>query len=119
MSGWDVIFCRNVTIYFRLESTRRVVQNFYNALNPGGYLFIGHSETLTSISDMFEAVEIGGVFLYRKPAAKHLLSFGDVMSRQSASRPPGSARLGAICSARNGCARAASGRPDEARALRR
>ena len=86
MSGWDVIFCRNVTIYFRLESTRRVVQNFYNALNPGGYLFIGHSETLTSISDMFEAVEIGGVFLYRKPPAKHLLSFGDVVARQSATR---------------------------------
>jgi len=86
MSSWDVIFCRNVTIYFRLESTRRVVQNFYNALNPGGYLFIGHSETLTSISDQFEAVEVGGVFLYRKPVSKRLLSFGDIVSRRSASK---------------------------------
>jgi len=67
MGNWDVIFCRNVTIYFRLESTRRVVENFFNSLNPGGYLFIGHSETLTSISDKFEPVEVGGVFLYRKP----------------------------------------------------
>lgn len=67
MGNWDVIFCRNVTIYFRLESTRRVVDNFYESLNPGGYLFIGHSETLTSISDRFEPVEVGGVFLYRKP----------------------------------------------------
>lgn len=72
MGNWDVIFCRNVTIYFKLESTRRVVQNFYNSLNEGGYLFVGHSETLTTISDDFEPVETGGVFLYRKkrrPAA--------------------------------------------------
>ena len=56
-----------MTIYFRPDSTRRVVNNFFESLNPGGYLFIGHSETLTSISDRFEPVEIGGVFLYRKP----------------------------------------------------
>ena len=67
MGNWDVIFCRNVTIYFKFESTRRVVNNFYESLNPGGYLFVGHSETLTSISDRFEVVEIDGVFLYRKP----------------------------------------------------
>ncbi|MDZ4167965.1 MAG: CheR family methyltransferase [Coriobacteriia bacterium] len=76
MGNWDVIFCRNVTIYFRLESTRRVVSNFFESLNPGGYLFIGHSETLTSISDDFEPLEIGGVFLYRKPAARRLFTFG-------------------------------------------
>jgi len=69
-ANWDVIFCRNVTIYFRPESTRRVVDNFFESLNPGGYLFIGHSETLTSISDRFEPVEVGGVFLYRKPSAR-------------------------------------------------
>jgi chemotaxis protein methyltransferase CheR len=69
MGNWDIIFCRNVTIYFRIESTRRVVRNFFDSLNEGGYLFIGHSETLTSISDDFEAVEVGGVFLYRKKPA--------------------------------------------------
>ncbi len=74
MGNWDIIFCRNVTIYFRMESTKRVVSNFYNSLNEGGYLFIGHSETLSSISDVFEAVEIGGVFLYRKPRAKRLFA---------------------------------------------
>jgi chemotaxis protein methyltransferase CheR len=79
MGNWDVIFCRNVTIYFRLDSTRRVVSNFFNSLNPGGYLFIGHSETLSSISDEFEPVEVGGVFLYRKPKTKHLFA---------AARPP-------------------------------
>lgn len=70
MGNWDIIFCRNVTIYFKLESTKRVVQNFYNSLNEGGYLFIGHSETLSQINDQFEAVEVGGVFLYRKPRSR-------------------------------------------------
>ena len=72
LSNWDVIFCRNVTIYFRTESTRRVVENFYQSLNPGGYLFIGHSETLSTICDRFEPLEINGVFLYRKPLARRI-----------------------------------------------
>lgn len=80
LSNWDVIFCRNVTIYFRLESIRRVVDRFYESLNPGGYLFIGHSETLTSVSDRFEVVEVDGVFLYRKPRAKRSLSFDEVVA---------------------------------------
>lgn len=82
MSNWDVIFCRNVTIYFRVESTRRVVDHYFDALNPGGYLFIGHSETLTSISDRFEPVEIDGVFLYRKPHVKRSLSFEEIVARR-------------------------------------
>jgi chemotaxis protein methyltransferase CheR len=82
MSNWDVIFCRNVTIYFRVESTRRVVDHFFDALNPGGYLFIGHSETLTSISERFEPVEINGVFLYRKPLEKRALSFDEIVARR-------------------------------------
>jgi chemotaxis protein methyltransferase CheR len=85
LANWDVVFCRNVTIYFRLESTRRVVNNFYDSLNPGGYLFIGHSETLTSISDRFEPVEVGGVFLYRKPVPRRLFSFDDVVASRAAS----------------------------------
>lgn len=70
MGNWDVVFCRNVTIYFKLESTRRVVANFFSSLNEGGYLFIGHSETLSGISDDFQAVEVGGVFLYQKPRVR-------------------------------------------------
>jgi chemotaxis protein methyltransferase CheR len=70
ITDWDIIFCRNVTIYFKLESTRRVVANFFEGLSEGGYLFVGHSETLTTVSDDFEPVEVGGVFLYRKPRGK-------------------------------------------------
>ena len=84
---WDVIFCRNVTIYFRMESTKRVVANFYESLNPGGYLFIGHSETLSSISDAFEPVEIDGVFLYRRPlVARSVFAKGAALSRDAHER---------------------------------
>ncbi|MDO9108264.1 MAG: CheR family methyltransferase [Coriobacteriia bacterium] len=87
MGNWDVIFCRNVTIYFKLESTRRVVDNFYESLNPGGYLFIGHSETLTSISTRFEPVEVGGVFLYRKPMPRKAgMSSGSSVALEPAHR---------------------------------
>jgi chemotaxis protein methyltransferase CheR len=83
MGNWDIIFCRNVTIYFRLESTRRVVQNFFDSLNPGGYLFIGHSETLASISDKFEPVHTNEVFLYRKPHPRRLFTFDEILTRRT------------------------------------
>jgi len=96
VGNWDVIFCRNVTIYFQIESTRRVVNNFFDSLNPGGYLFIGHSETLTSISDRFEVVEVDGVFLHRKPQARRVTSFSDVLAsrekkKRTGVRPPATA----------------------------
>ncbi|MCL5887043.1 MAG: hypothetical protein M1617_01880 [Actinobacteria bacterium] len=84
MGNWDIIFCRNVTIYFRLESTRRVVQNLFDSLNPGGYLFIGHSETLTTVSDKFEPIEVGGVFLYRKPQSRKLTTLSARMGAERA-----------------------------------
>lgn len=87
MGNWDVIFCRNVTIYFKLESTRRVVQNLYDSLNPGGYLFVGHSETLTTISDRFEPVEVGGVFLYRKSLGRKY-RVTEKLSEKSSNRRP-------------------------------
>lgn len=43
---FDIIFCRNVMIYFDNETTNRMVEKFYDATAPGGYLFIGHSETV-------------------------------------------------------------------------
>jgi chemotaxis protein methyltransferase CheR len=87
MGTWDVIFCRNVTIYFKLESTRRVVANFFTNLHEGGYLFVGHSETLTSISDEFESVETGGVFLYRRPPrTRRPASGGPALSAASPER---------------------------------
>ncbi len=50
---FDVIFCRNVMIYFDAAEQRRLVEKFYRCLNPEGYLFIGHAETLYGISERF------------------------------------------------------------------
>lgn len=66
MSGWDVIFCRNVTIYFQHESTRKVIHNFYQSLRQGGYLFAGYSESLRYLSDEFTTVQVGGTLVYKK-----------------------------------------------------
>ncbi len=65
----DVIFCRNVTIYFRIETSRRLMANLHRCLKEGGYLFIGFSETLWQVFDAFERVQQGGVFFYRKGRA--------------------------------------------------
>jgi chemotaxis protein methyltransferase CheR len=53
----DVIFCRNVMIYFNRETQQRLVDKFHRALAPGGYLFIGHSESIAGIRPAFTQVE--------------------------------------------------------------
>ncbi len=53
---FDVIFCRNVMIYFNRDTQQELVTKFSHCLKPGGYLFIGHSESLTSIKHPFEQV---------------------------------------------------------------
>ena len=50
---FDIIFCRNVIIYFDKESQKRLFENFYRYLDDDGFLFVGHSETLTGITDKF------------------------------------------------------------------
>lgn len=65
----DVIFCRNVLIYFDLRSRRRVIDNLYERLVAGGYLLLGHSESLLNLSTAFELVHLTGDLVYRKPLA--------------------------------------------------
>ncbi len=67
--GMDVIFCCNVLIYFDLVSKRRVVQHFYSNLLPGGYLFLGHAESLFQVNDSFRLVHFLGTTAYLKPTA--------------------------------------------------
>lgn len=69
LGGWDVIFCRNVTIYFKLETVRDVIGGFYNALHDGGYLLIGHAESLYKVNEEFIPVHIGHTYAYKKDVA--------------------------------------------------
>ena len=66
MQNVDIIFCRNVTIYFDGQTTQRVIENFYNCLAQDGYLFLGHTETLWQITNKFERVEFPQTFIYKK-----------------------------------------------------
>lgn len=65
----DVIFCRNVLMYFSAEQVARVVDGFRSALHAGGYLIVAPAEASTRFFSEFEAVNLDGVTLYRKPAA--------------------------------------------------
>lgn len=62
----DVIFCRNVLIYFRADSRARILAGFHAALRPGGYLFLGHSESLRDHGETWEPVWFEGGFGYRR-----------------------------------------------------
>jgi chemotaxis protein methyltransferase CheR len=62
----DVIFCRNVFIYFSHEAVKRVVNTFADGMPTPGYLCVGASESLLRITDRFELAEIGGAFMYIK-----------------------------------------------------
>ncbi|MBX3246436.1 MAG: protein-glutamate O-methyltransferase CheR [Myxococcales bacterium] len=63
----DVIFCRNVLIYFDPTSRARVVRTFFDRLVPGGYLLLGHSESLLRSSTDFELVHLRSDMVYRRP----------------------------------------------------
>jgi chemotaxis protein methyltransferase CheR len=68
----DLIFCMNVLIYFSEERRRALVQRFYDALEPGGYLFLGHSESISKMPVKFQAIVLGDCIMYRKPTAEEL-----------------------------------------------
>ena len=64
MSGpFDAIFCRNVLIYFDRRGRTQVIENFGRMLRPGGYLFLGHSESLYGVSNLFRQA---GPTIYRR-----------------------------------------------------
>jgi chemotaxis protein methyltransferase CheR len=62
----DLLLCRNVTIYFNRATTKALMARFHTALADGGYLFLGHSETLWQMSDAFTLVPLGDAFVYRR-----------------------------------------------------
>jgi len=63
---FDFIFCRNVLIYFDDASRKEVVNSFYEHLDPGGFIFLGHSESISRISSSFSLRKMGGMIMYQK-----------------------------------------------------
>jgi len=68
----DVIFCRNVLIYFRPEYVSKALEIFHDALADDGYLLVGHAENLTSFTRSFAPVQFGDTFVYVKGEARGL-----------------------------------------------
>jgi chemotaxis protein methyltransferase CheR len=73
LGNMDVIFCRNVLIYFDNASRKRVIENFYNRLVDGGYLLLGHAESLINISTAFHLKHLKNDMVYQKPHPKDIV----------------------------------------------
>ncbi|MCG8557530.1 MAG: protein-glutamate O-methyltransferase CheR [Proteobacteria bacterium] len=63
----DVVFCRNVLIYLDRTARGRLLRALYERLRPGGYLLLGHSESLLRVTTPFELVDLAGHLGYRRP----------------------------------------------------
>jgi|Deesub1362A_J573_1020465.scaffolds.fasta_scaffold00004_22 chemotaxis protein methyltransferase CheR len=72
----DVIFCRNVLIYFNTDAKKKLIDNFYQILSEGGYLLLGHAESLISISTAFALKHLKSDMVYQKPR-KAVVSMSD------------------------------------------
>jgi chemotaxis protein methyltransferase CheR len=69
-AAFDIIFCRNVLMYFAPDVARSVVARLTRSLVPGGFLFLGHAETLRGLSTEFETCQSHGSFFYRRADAE-------------------------------------------------
>lgn len=66
---FEVIFCRNVLIYFDDAARRTAAENLFAALRPGGFLCLGHTESMSRIDDRFEVRRFADAVVYQRPAA--------------------------------------------------
>ena len=69
--NFDLIFCRNVLIYFDDASRREAAENLYDCLRPGGYICLGHSESMSRISPLFSVCRFPDAIVYQRPEADH------------------------------------------------
>jgi len=67
LGSFDLIFCRNVIIYFDMAARKRVIESFYLALHDGGFLLLGHAESLVNIPSSFTLRHFKNDMVYQKP----------------------------------------------------
>ena len=67
LGTFDVIFCRNVLIYFDDASRRIAAENLYENLAPGGYICLGHSESMSRITPLFDVRRFADAIVYQRP----------------------------------------------------
>jgi chemotaxis protein methyltransferase CheR len=79
--AFDVIFCRNVTMYFTIEATRSVISRIARSLVPGGFLFLGHAETLRGVSQEFLLRHTHETFYYQRREAHETTCVDDLQTR--------------------------------------
>jgi len=72
ISNMDIIFCRNVIIYFDKEAKKKVIASFHDKLREGGYLLLGHSESLINISNAFVLRTLKHDMVYQKPMRERI-----------------------------------------------
>ncbi len=65
--GFDVVFCRNLLIYFDDRSRREAAENLFGVMNPGGFIFLGHSESMSRISSLFKVRRFPEAIVYQRP----------------------------------------------------
>ena len=65
--GYDVVFCRNLLIYFDDASRRQAAESFFDVLSPGGFICLGHSESMSRISSLFRIRKFPEAIVYQKP----------------------------------------------------
>jgi len=65
--GFDLVFCRNLLIYFDDLSRKIAVENLFDSMNPGGFICLGHSESMSRISPIFKIRKFPEAIVYQKP----------------------------------------------------
>jgi chemotaxis protein methyltransferase CheR len=68
--NFDIIFCRNLLIYFDDISRRQAAETFFEVLNPGGFLCLGHSESMSRVSNLFNIRKFPEAIVYQRPFEK-------------------------------------------------
>ena len=84
---FDVVFCRNVLMYFTPAAARNVLANIARSMVPGGYLFLGHAENLRGLSEDFELLQSHDTFFYQRKPSLPLLAKSIPASVSSGSPP--------------------------------